>query len=206
MPKVCQYYLAPHSPYVYLGHARFVAIARLHGAQIDLKPCDIGKVFSVSGGLPLAKRAPQRQAYRLAELRRWSDHLGLPMQIQPAFFPVSGDLAAKLIIATKLAHGTDVALELTGAIACGVWEQQKNIADEDTLAAMVGILGLNGRALLKSAETASVQQEYDRFTDEAIAANVFGAPWFVVDGEGYWGQDRLDFVERALTVKTTSRA
>ncbi|MBC7499426.1 MAG: 2-hydroxychromene-2-carboxylate isomerase [Herminiimonas sp.] len=198
MPKVCEYYLAPASPYVYLGHARLVALARQHAAQIEIKPCDIGKIFSVSGGLPLAKRAPQRQAYRLAELRRWSAHLGLPMNLQPKFFPVSGDLAAGLIIATKLAHGTDRALELIGAITRGVWEEEKNIADEDTLAAMAGMLGLDGKALLKSAETASVQNEYARFTDEATAANVFGVPWYVIDGEGYWGQDRLDFVERAM--------
>jgi 2-hydroxychromene-2-carboxylate isomerase len=79
-----------------------------------------------------------------------------------------------------------------------VWAEEKNIADEDTLAAIAIQLGYDGKALLKSSETASVQSEYDRFTEEAIAANVFGAPWYVIDGEGYWGQDRLDFVERAF--------
>lgn len=198
MPKVCEYYFAPQSPYVYIGHARFVAMAKKHHVKVELKPCDIGKVFSVTGGLPLAQRSPQRQAYRMVELRRWSEFLGLPMNVQPKFFPVSGDLAAKFIIATKLAHGTDVALELIGAITRGVWEYEKNIADADTLAIMADMLGLDGKALIKSAETASAQTEYNRFTDEALAANVFGAPWYVVNGEGYWGQDRLEFVERAF--------
>ena len=198
MPKVCEYYFAPQSPFAYLGHARFVALAKQYSVQIELKPCDMGRIFSISGGLPLVKRAPQRQAYRLQELQRWSEFLGLPLNPQPKFFPVSGDLAAKLIIAAQLAHGTNTALELTGAIMAAAWAEEKNIADNDTLAGIAATLELDGKSLLKSAETASIQTVYDQHTDQAIAANVFGAPWFIVDGEGYWGQDRLDFVERAF--------
>ncbi len=198
MAKVCEYFFAPQSPWTYLGHARFVGLAKQYGAQIEIKPCDLGRVFNVSGGLPLAKRPPQRQAYRLLELRRWSEFLQMPLNPQPKFFPVAGDPAAKLIIATKLAHGTDAALNLAGTIMRALWAEEKNIGDPDTLIALTLECGHDGKALLKSSETASVQSEYDRFTDEAIAANVFGSPWYVVDGEGFWGQDRLDFVERAL--------
>ncbi|HXA47449.1 MAG TPA: 2-hydroxychromene-2-carboxylate isomerase [Burkholderiaceae bacterium] len=198
MPKVCEYYFVPQSPFAYLGHARFVALAKQYGVQIELKPCDLGKVFSVSGGLPLAKRTPQRQAYRLAELQRWAEFLQVPLNLQPKFFPVSGDLAAKLIIATQLAHGTNVALELTNAIMAAAWAEEKNIADDETLVTLANAQELDGRALVKSAETASIQTAYDQYTDNAIAANVFGSPWYVVDGEGFWGQDRLDFVERAF--------
>jgi 2-hydroxychromene-2-carboxylate isomerase len=198
MPKICEYYFASQSPFAYLGHARFVALAKQYGVQIELKPCDLGKVFSISGGLPLAKRAPQRQAYRLQELQRWSESLGVPLNPQPKFFPVSSDLAAKLIIAAQLAHGTSAALELTGAIMAALWAEEKNIADSDTLAAVASAHELDGKALLKSAETASVQTAYDQFTDDAIAASVFGSPWYIFDGEGFWGQDRLDFVERAF--------
>jgi 2-hydroxychromene-2-carboxylate isomerase len=198
MAKTCEYFFAPQSPWAYLGHARLIALAKQHGVQIEIKPCDLGKVFNVSGGLPLAKRPPQRQAYRLAELQRWSEYLGLPLNLQPKFFPIPGDPAAKLIIAAKLAHGTDAAMALTGAMMRALWAEEKNIADADTLAALADGFGYDGKALLKSSETASVQTEYDRFTDDAVAANVFGSPWYVVDGEGYWGQDRLDFVERAF--------
>jgi 2-hydroxychromene-2-carboxylate isomerase len=198
MSKVCEYYFAPQSPFAYLGHARFVALAKQHGAHIEIKPMDQARIFAASGGLPLPKRSPQRQAYRLNELRRWSEFLGLPMNIQPKFFPVPGDLAARLIIATQLAHGTDAALALTGAIACAMWEEEKNIADVDTLIALANAADHDGRELMKASETAGIQSQYERFTDEALAANVFGGPWYVVDGEGFWGQDRLDFVERAL--------
>ena len=198
MPKICAYYFAPQSPYAYLGHAHFVALAKQYGAQVELRPCDIGKIFSLSGGLPLAKRAPQRQAYRMIELQRWQQFRGLPMQMQPKFFPVSGDAASRLIIAAKLAHGTDAALALTGAIMAAVWAEDRNIADSDTLIALANAQDLDGASLMKSADMPGVQAEYDGYTDAAIAANVFGAPWYVVDGEGFWGQDRLDFVERAL--------
>lgn len=198
MAKVCQYFFAPQSPWAYLGHERFVALAAKYQVQVDIKPCDIGKVFSISGGLPLAKRAPQRQAYRLVELKRWSEHLQMPLNVNPAFFPVAGDPAARLIIATRLAHGTDAALKMTGAIMRALWTEERNIGDTATLAAIARECGHDGQALIKTSETSGVQDEYNRHTDEAVAANVFGAPWYVVDGEGYWGQDRLDFVERAF--------
>lgn len=198
MSKVCQYFFVPQSPWSYLGHARLVAMAAQHGVAIEVRPFDLGKVFSQSGGLPLAKRAPQRQAYRLTELARWAGHLQLPLTLQPKFFPVSPEAASKLILATRLAHGVDVALTLSLAIMRGLWAEEKNIGDAETLASLAQGCGLDGRQLLKSSETASVQAEYDRNTEDASAANVFGAPWYVYGGEGYWGQDRLDFLERAF--------
>jgi 2-hydroxychromene-2-carboxylate isomerase len=198
MSKTIQYFLAPHSPWTYLGHERFVALAKAAGAQVELKPFDLGKVFGVSGGLPLAKRAPQRQAYRLLELARWSRQLGLPMNPQPKFFPIPPDAAAKLIIAARTSLGADAALELAGAVMRGLWAEDRNISDDDTLAQIASGCGFDGRMLVKSAQTAGVQAQYERNTDEAMAASVFGAPWYVVDGESFWGQDRLDFVERAL--------
>src|SRR5688500_19703394 len=121
MPKTLLYFFTPVSHYVYLGHERFVEIARRHGAGIAYRPVDLGRVFPVSGGLPLAKRAPQRQAYRLVELKRFSEFLGLPMNLQPRYFPVSGDDAAKLIIAVDEHEGSEAAMTITGAILRGVW-------------------------------------------------------------------------------------
>ena len=198
MSKTVQYFMSPQSPWTYLGHARLVALARDKGALVDIKPFDLGKVFSVSGGLPLSKRAPQRQAYRLLEMARFSKHLGVPMNVQPKFFPVAPENASNLIIAARTSLGADAALELAGAIMRGLWAEEKNIADEATLAQIADLCGLDGRMLVKSAATPGVQQQYERNTDEAMAASVFGVPWYVVDGEAFWGQDRLDFVARAL--------
>ena len=198
MAKTVDYYFAPHSPWSYLGHERFVALANEQGAQVVLKPFDLGKVMSVSGGVPLAKRAPQRQAYRMQELARWAAHLGMPLNLQPKFFPVPPDLAAKVILATRTGPGIDAALKLAGAIMRGLWAEDKNISDETALEQIANSCGLDGAMLVKAAATPGVQAEYERNTDDAMAASVFGAPWYVVDSEGFWGQDRLDFVGRAL--------
>jgi 2-hydroxychromene-2-carboxylate isomerase len=198
MSKVCQYFFAAHSPWAYLGHERLAAMAARHGVQIELQPCDLGKVFGVSGGLPLAKRAPQRQAYRLLELARWSEYLGIPLNTQPQFFPVSPELANKMIVAARVAHGTEVGFRLAGAIMRALWAEDRNIGDEATLVQIAGGCELDGRTLLKSAETASVQAEYDRNTEDANAASVFGSPWYVLEGESFWGQDRLEFLEIAM--------
>ena len=198
MSKTIDYFMSPQSPWSYLGHARLTAIAAEKGALVDIKPFDLGKVFSVSGGLPLAKRPPQRQAYRLTELARWSAYLNVPLNLQPKFFPVQPEHACNLIIAARTTLGADAALRLAGAIGSALWAEEKNIADEATLAQIADLCGLDGKMLVKSAATAGVQQQYQKNTDEAMAINVFGVPWYVVDGESFWGQDRLDFVARAL--------
>lgn len=198
MSKQVDYYFTPQSPFVYLGHERFTAIAAKHGVQVNLKPCDLGRVFSVSGGLPLAQRPPQRQAYRLVELARWSEFLGVPLNPQPTFFPVSGDAASKLVIAVQLAHGTARAMELIGVIGRALWAEQRNIADAATLAQLADSIGLEGAALLKASDAQAVQAAYTQHTQDAVSVGVFGAPWYVYDGQPFWGQDRLDFLDRAL--------
>lgn len=191
------YYLAPQSPWTYLGHTRFVQLAAQHGAQVNLKPVDLGKVFPVSGGLPLGQRAPQRQAYRLVELARWRDALGLPLNVQPQHFPAPGEPAARLIVAVQQADGTAAALDIAGRVLAAVWAQQRNIASADTMAELLVEAGLPA-SRLQEAAAPEVLARCEAHTQDAITAGVFGAPSFVIDGEIFWGQDRLDFVERRL--------
>lgn len=197
MSRTIDYYLAPQSPWTYLGHDRFVALARATGSTVRLLPADYGAIFPVSGGLPLGKRAPQRQAYRLVELRRFGEALGLPLNLQPRFFPVAGDDAARLIIAVDIADGTDAALALAGAVLKACWVQERDIASAQTLGELLSECGLGADRLTQSRQPA-VLQRYAGYTQQAIDAGVFGAPSYVVDGEIFWGQDRLDFLERKL--------
>ena len=197
MSRTIDYYFTPQSPWTYLGHARFAAIAKSHGAAVRVRPIDFGEVFPVSGGLPLGKRAPQRQAYRLVELARFSHHLDIPLNPKPKFFPVASDDAAKLIIAVDLHDGTDIAMKLCAAIFAAVWVQERNIADPKVLEALVAECGLPARRVEQSLSQ-TVQERYEDYTQEAIDTKVFGAPSYVIDGEIFWGQDRLEFVERAL--------
>ena len=200
MSHSVDYYFVPQSPWAYLGHQRFQNILKKSGASVRVMPFDLGgKVFPISGGLPLGQRAPQRQAYRLTELARFSKWLGAPLHLKPTFFPVSGDDAAKLIIAVDMAVGADAAMNISGAILSAVWSQQRNIADEKTLMELLHEQQLPA-ACLKQSYSQAVHERYESYTQMAIDAGVFGAPSYVLAGEIFWGQDRLDFVERALAV------
>jgi len=191
------YYFTPVSPWTWLGHARFAQLLLQHGATVSVRPVDYGRIFPISGGLPLPKRAPQRQAYRLVELRRFADHLGVPLNVQPKHFPVDAGLASRLIVATAQAHGDTAALDLAGRCGCAVWEQERDLAAADTLQALLTEAGLSATLMDAAAQDAAAQA-FDAFTQQAIDAGVFGAPSYVIDGEIFWGQDRLDFVARRL--------
>lgn len=154
-------------------------------------------MFPVSGGLPLNKRAPQRQAYRLLELRRFSDWLGIPLNPQPKYFPVDGDDATRLVVACEMKDGPDAALRMTLAVGRAVWSEDRNIADEAVLVDLLRSEGLP-EARLEDSHSQAAHERYEANTQQAIALGVFGAPSYVIDGEIFWGQDRLDFVQRRL--------
>jgi 2-hydroxychromene-2-carboxylate isomerase len=198
MGRTVDYYFAPQSPWAYLGHQRLAEIVQRTGAALRVMPIDLGgKVFPISGGLPLGQRAPQRQAYRLVELKRYGQYLNLPLNVKPKYFPVGGDDAARLIIAADLAHGAVAAMAIAGAILAACWAQERNMADDKVLAELLHEQNLPA-SLLEQSHSQAVQVRYETYTQAAIDAGVFGAPSYVVDGEIFWGQDRLDFVERAL--------
>jgi DSBA-like thioredoxin domain-containing protein len=125
MAKIVDYFFTPVSPWTYLGSARLDAIVRKPGVELRYKPCDFGRIFPVSGGLPVAQRAKQRQAYRLVELERWRDHLGIKLNLQPKHFPVPSDLAARTIIAAKQ-RGTDPD-KLVNALLRAVWADRLDL-------------------------------------------------------------------------------
>jgi carboxymethylenebutenolidase len=198
MQKIIDYYFSPMSPWTYLGHERATAIAREHGATLDPKPVDYSKIFPVSGGLPLAKRAPQRQKYRLVELQRWRDFLGVPITLQPKFFPFDTVPASQLILAARRQVGADAGLRVAGAILRGCWVEERNLADPAELAGVLARLGLDA-GLLAASQQPAYAEEYERLTQEALEHEVFGAPTYVYDGEPFWGQDRLELLDWRLS-------
>jgi len=197
--KFIDYYDSMSSPWTYLGHLRFMELARTFGLTVHHKPMDLLKVWSVSGGLPLKQRAQQRQAYRHQELRRWRELLGVPCNLEPAFHPVADRRACYLAIAA-MQRGLDWD-KLSYALLRAVWVEDRNIADHPTLAAIADESGMDGTALLASTDDAAVKAEYDRNTEAAIALGVFGAPTYLFEGELFWGQDRLAMLEWRLTQK-----
>ena len=199
MSRTVLYYFAPQSPWSYLGHARLVDLLARSRREVAVLPVDYGRIFPQSGGLPLAKRAPQRQAYRLVELKRFAEHLGLALNPQPRYFPVDATPSARLITAVAQQDGMAAAMALAAAVLAACWREERDIASDATLAELLEECDLPAERLAES-RGADTQARYDAHTQAAMDAGVFGAPTYVIDGELFWGQDRLDFVARKLGI------
>ncbi|MFG1429843.1 2-hydroxychromene-2-carboxylate isomerase [Xanthobacter sp. V2C-8] len=196
MARRIDYYFSTISPWAFIGHAPFTAVAARHGAEVAFHPVALGPVFAESGGLPLTKRAPQRQRYRILELQRWRVKRGIDFHLHPAFWPFDPALADRTVIAALQAgHGVE---QLLPGLFAAVWQGQRNLADPAEVAAIADAAGLPGAALVEAATGARASDTYADNRAKAIAADVFGAPSYVLDGEVFWGQDRLDLLDDAL--------
>jgi len=198
MPVTIDYYMTLNSPWTYLGSAPFTEIAARNGATVNIKPCKFGPIFEQTGGLPLPKRSPQRRAYRMMELKRWRDVLGVPINLEPKHFPCDDTAATRLVIAAKL-QGRN-AHQLSLELARAIWEREETLADPVAVSLAAQRAGLDAAELRAAAPSdAELDGLLEKFTQEALQAGVFGAPSYVLpSGEIFWGQDRLELLERAL--------
>jgi len=196
MAKTIDYYLSLISPWTYLGSRVVEDIVRKHGAAVHVRPMNLGEVFPRTGGLPLAKRAPERQAYRLIELKRWSAYRDMPLNLHPKFFPANEQMAAGLVIAAAMGGGDP--LRLAHAILRAVWAEERDIADIPTLESIARETGHDELSLLTRGAEPEIREAYSAYTQDAVARGVFGAPSYIYEDELFWGQDRLDFLDRAL--------
>lgn len=191
------YFYSHVSPWTYLGHQRFLDMAKKYGVGIDFVPLTLARVFPVSGGLPLGKRAPQRQAYRMWELKRWPRVLGIKINIEPKYFPVDDGPSAKIAILIQR-DGGDIS-NISLAFMRAVWQEELNITDRGTLIEKTNDCGFDGKALYEESLGEEASKLLEINCTRANEAEVFGAPTYVVDGEPFWGQDRLDLLERVLS-------
>ncbi len=196
MSRRIDYYFSLVSPWAYIGQRIFVDIARRHGAAVVYKPVLLSEVFAETGGLPLAKRHPARQAYRMVELQRWREKRKLAFHLRPAHWPFDADLANRAVLAL-VATGADPA-PFVVEVFDGVWEKQRNLADPAALAEALRETGFDPQGTLSNADSEETRAAYERNRVEAIAIGAFGSPCYVLDGEVFWGQDRLELLDDAL--------
>jgi 2-hydroxychromene-2-carboxylate isomerase len=163
-------------------------------------PVRLAAVYAGTGGIILQKRSKQRQDYRVVELIRWRDYLGIPIELFPKYYPRDDQLSSCMIIAAKLARA-DCGL-LANAILRAIWVENRDIADPDTLRKLADGLGMNADELLASARAGPTIAELDRYTQEAQDRGVFGSPFYFFGEQIFWGQDRLQFLEDALARAT----
>lgn len=192
------YYVSLNSPWTHLGAARIEAMAMANDATLRVFPVDLGSIFPASGGLPLPKRAPQRQAYRMQELRRWREFLGIPINLEPKFFPSDERPAASCVIGLRETAGDRPAVRLAHRVLKAVWQEERNPADPATLSALIADIGLDPAQVMPFADDPKWAERRSADTKAALERGVFGAPSYVIGNEIFWGQDRLDFVQRRL--------
>ena len=192
-----EYYYGISSPFAYLGSLKFQSIAKEYNVEIVEKPCDlVGGIFAKTGGIPVPQRSTQRQKYRLDEIKRWSEFLKIKINIKPKFFPPKDPhLPAKFTIAanllgTKVIFGHELLKQL--------WCEEKNISDEKNIETVSSKFKINFKELSALTKSEKVSKIYTDNTEEAVEKNVFGAPTYIFNNELFWGQDRLEFLERAL--------
>jgi 2-hydroxychromene-2-carboxylate isomerase len=196
MPRQVDYYFSLQSPWAYIGHKPFQDVASAHALQVNYKPVLLAELFSETGGLPLPKRHPVRQRYRMVELQRWRDRRGLKFHLQPASFPFNPRLADGVVIAAiEAGHDPDPFLRRAFP---GVWQDQLNLADPATLVKVADDSGLPGRQLVERSGSEEIGAAYEQNRQDALAADAFGSPSYVLDGEVFWGQDRIELLAEAL--------
>jgi len=189
------YFCFPISPFNYLAGTRAEAVAARHGASLTYKPFALIKVFEATGTLPPGQRHENKQKHRLQEIARCAEALEMPVNAKPMFFPTNPVPAMSALIAAQKAGGGDLAGLLHGFLrAC--WAEQKDIAEDEVITDLLKANGfdpmLSMTGMLDGSET------IERNTTEALERGVFGAPTFLVDDQIFWGQDRIDHLDRHL--------
>ncbi|MEM6304338.1 MAG: 2-hydroxychromene-2-carboxylate isomerase [Pseudomonadota bacterium] len=192
------YYFATLSPYTYLAGLRLEEIAERHGAEINYKPFDLIAAFSRTGGTLPKDRHPNRIAYRAQALPREARKLGMAFNLQPAHWPTNGAPSAYAFIAAQKAGGGDLG-KLAHVITRSCWAEDKDIAQDDVVRACLEEAGFD--PILADSGLAEAADTYARNLEDAVEAGVFGAPFYIVAGECFWGQDKLEDLDLHLAGK-----
>lgn len=191
------YYLTMGSPWAYLGHAALIDLGRRHGVPVRVRPTPISRLFSETGGVSLPQRHPARQRYRLVDLQRWCALRGVPLDPHAAHVRFDPALLDRVLLA-MLASATEVDPFMRLAFRA-IWVEGEDLADADVIARIARRAGLDGSPCLADAIGPAVQDLYEVNLRDAIGAGVFGAPSYVLNGEVFWGQDRIELLADALS-------
>ena len=196
-----EYYYSVASPYAYLGISKFKELVKKYSLQVDEKPFDlVGKVFPETGGTPVPKRHPARQKYRLIEIERWGKKLNVNIKKQPKYFPPSDPHKAALFTIASIKKG--IRLDFGHEVLSNLWSEEQDIAENSVLEKICNKFNLNFNEMNTFANSEEIKNQYLANSNEAISKDVFGAPFFILENELFWGQDRLDFLEDKIKSST----
>ena len=192
------YYFATISPYAYLAGLRLEKLAQKHAFEIDYRPVDLMRVFAATGGVPPKERHISRQEIRVQELQRQSKKLGLHLNLKPAFFPTNmAPSSYAIICAARFGENGDLgALAHSFMRAC--WAEEKDVAAPDVIAHCLQNAGFD--PAIADKDMGGAAEIYNKNTEDAIAAGVFGAPFYITEqDQRFWGQDRIEDLDLHLS-------
>jgi 2-hydroxychromene-2-carboxylate isomerase len=196
MTDTIDYYFWINSDWAYFGNPRLKKMAERYKLTINYYPVDLGSVYARTGGIKLQLRSDERKNYRLLEMERFRDLLGMPINLHPKYMPATGQLPSYFAIAAQQ-RGLDIH-DLVHAIMIATWVDDRDIEDEATLIEIADKLGLDSKGLMRQAKEPAAERLYFDYTNTAIARGVFGAPFYFFRNEAFWGQDRLEYLDRTI--------
>ncbi len=193
MPRVVEFYFDYGSPYSYIAHTRLREVLRRTGGEAQYRIMLLGGVFQLTGNSSPANN-PLKWPNSQRDLERYVKKYQVPFQRNP-HFPVN---TLKAMRGAIVAESQGILPRYSDAVFAGMWRDAQKMDDESVLARVLGEAGIDPARLLPRIAEDAVKQKLKSYTEAAAKRGVFGAPTFFVDGEMFFGQDRLDFVEDAL--------
>lgn len=191
MAAPIEFYFDFSSPYGYLASTQIEALAARQGRAVVWKPFMLGPAMKITGGRPLTT-IPLRDGYMRRDLPRFARFLGVPFAFPPDFPVVT--LAAARAFYWTVDRDPALAKRMAQAIYHAHYGEGRDIREPEQVAALAAPLGIDRAGLLAGLQTAEIKARLKAETDAAIARGVFGSPFIFVDGEPFWGADRLDQV------------
>ena len=196
MPRPIDFYFDFSSPYSFLASEQIEPLAARHGRTVAYRPLLLGVVFKASGSAPLTEQYEPKARYSVHDFERSARYAGVRYR-QPSKFPI-GAVGASRAVLWLQQHQPDQANAFVRAVFRAFFQDDRDISDAAVVAQIAQALGIDGQKLMEGAQEPAIKDELRRRVEEAIAFGVFGAPTIVVDGEVFWGNDRLPQIERWL--------
>jgi 2-hydroxychromene-2-carboxylate isomerase len=195
MPQPIQFYFDFASPYGYMAATRITALAAKHGRGVEWKPILLGVVFKVTGGVPLPN-APLKGDYSRRDMERCARLFRIPYKL-PSKFPIAGQSPSRVIYSLE-PQGAARQEEVTLALYRAYMVDDRDISSPETSADVAASVGLDRQQTLDVIADPAIKEKLKMETEAAIGKGVFGSPYVIVDGEPFWGFDRLEHVDRWL--------
>lgn len=193
MGKTVEFFFDFGSPASYLAYKRVPGLAARTGATVDYRPMLLGGVFKATGNASPAA-VPAKGRWMNADLARWARRHGVAFNRNP-FFPIN---TLQLMRGAAGLQGDPRFMAYCDAVFDAMWLEPRNLGEAAEVAAVVRRAGIDPDDFAALIARDDVKARLKATTEEAVARGAFGAPTFFVDGELYFGQDRMDFVEEAL--------